>query len=65
MDNDGFCHCYDIFFRKLHTECYLIKAVQNSFSTITRHVDTSILKDVLQLNIGHGSAYVLNLSLRI
>ena len=29
MDNDGFRHCYDNFFRKLHTECYLITAVQN------------------------------------
>ena len=43
---DDLSHCYGKFFRKLLDHSY----VQSSYSTITRHIENSILKDTLQLN---------------
>ena len=50
LDEYDFRHCYGNFFSKVEFWKLLHHSyVQSSFSTITRHIEHSILKDTLQL----------------
>ena len=52
LDKKDFCHCYGNLFQKWHSESYFDHSyVKSSFSIITRHIESSILKGILQLNI--------------
>ena len=64
LDENDFCHWRGNFFRKWHSESFLTQVRSNSpLSTITRHIDNSILKDIHNsIFYGHGSTCVLNLS---
>ena len=51
LDENNFRHCYGNFFRKWHSESYLITAIFEVPSQKLRDIDSSILKDTLQFFI--------------
>ena len=52
LDENGFCRFYGNFFRKWHSESYLIIAMfKVPFQQLRRTTENSILKNTLQLNI--------------
>ena len=56
-DENDFCHCYSKFFERAILKSTCHNFVYSLFSTITRHIDNSILKGTLQFfhqNFGKG-----------